>query len=117
MRTPETESPRTIYVKRQFFEMIRAGTKTLELRVGFPTFREINVGDSITFSSGGGETVDVEIIGIRPYRSLEEVIQSEDASKIAPGMAPDVLLKEAKRFILAVDVAKRGLLVFEFRKI
>ncbi len=117
MHRPETNAPQTIYVKRQFFEMIQANTKTLEVRVGFPIFQNINVGDPITFSSGSGETVDVEITGIRNYRSLEELVGAEDTNKIAPGIPAGMLLAEARRFLKAADIAQHGLLVFEFKRI
>lgn len=117
MRSPETPELRTIYTKGEFFEMIRAGRKTLELRVGFPTFKEIGVGEKIVFASGNRQTVGVKVKSLRQYSSLEAVLGSEDIDKLAPGMSPSDIKNAAARLFNPADVTRYGLLVLEFQKI
>ncbi len=56
MRDPEyvQQQSREIFLKRDFLESVHSGTKTSELRIAFPSFANISVGDRITFKAGGG---------------------------------------------------------------
>jgi len=102
-------------IKRQYFEMIRSGEKTLELRIGFPNFAKINIGDNLAFCSGEGETINAEVTGIRRYSSLREVMENEDVSKIAPQIPKDRLQIEARKVFSKANVASHGLIIFEFK--
>lgn len=106
-----------IYVKNIFFEQIESGEKTLELRIGFSSFKNIEVGDSITFSNGNNEIVDVEITAIRAYNSLPEIFDNEDLSKLVPGMSKTQINTAASNIFKESDISKNGLLIFEFEKI
>ena len=119
MEKPENiqEQPREIYLKEQFFELILSGLKTAELRVAFGSFANIKAGDEIIFKSGGGKSVNVEITNIKEYQDLDEVLQSEDVSKIAPNMSAEQIQKIAPTIFSEADVTKYGLVLFEFVKI
>lgn len=117
MRTPETPELRTIYTKDEFFEMIRKGEKTLELRIGFPSFKGIRAGERIIFASGDGQTVEVKVKSTREYSSLGAVLGSEDVNKLAPGLSRADINNAAERLFKPADVAKHGLLVLEFQKV
>lgn len=114
---PETPELRSIYVRRKFFELILQGRKTAELRVGFPTFKAIKSGDRISFSSGNGEMVEVEITGIRAYSSVSDVLRSEDLNKLVPGLSKADAGIAAKAIFSESDILEHGLLFFEFQKI
>jgi ASC-1-like (ASCH) protein len=107
---------KTIYLKNEFFDMIKAGLKTLELRIAFPAFTGIKVDDEVEFQSGA-EKIPVKITGVRKYKSLEAVTAAEDLNKLAPGLSPENALKKAKEIISDSDIQQYGILVLEFEKI
>lgn len=96
--------------------MIRSGEKSLELRVAFPSFSRIAVGDTLVFSSGEDEELPVEVTGVRSYGSVEEVMQSEDLSKLAPGMQRNQMTRAANKIFRKEQVDQHGLLILEFKK-
>jgi len=105
-----------IYVSREFFDMIKSGTKTLELRVAFPSFAKLTPGNRVNFSSGSGEQIEVRILAIRNYKTIDDVKTSEDLSRLAPGMTERQLTSAAKRIFKESDIQKHGLLMIEFAK-
>lgn len=116
-RHPENRhnpKPREIGIKREFLELIRSGQKTLELRVGFPSFRKLEEGADITFISSGAEPVDARITATRVYTSLDDVTRSEDISKLAPGMNQQQINSAAKRLFKQDQIDDYGLLIIEF---
>ncbi len=111
------EKVREIYLKRDFFEFVKSGLKTLEIRVAFQSFLNISEGDYVLFKSGRGEPVKVKITGVRQYNDLNEVLQTEDISKLAPNMADEQIQKIGQALFSESDIKKYGLLMFEFQKI
>lgn len=54
------------------FAQIKAGTKTIELRLNDEKRRRIRPGDAITFTqTDSGETLTVRVTGLHPYPSFE----------------------------------------------
>jgi ASC-1-like (ASCH) protein len=113
--TPEMPSgnPTEIPLKREYFEMIRSGRKRLELRVARPRFRNIVLGSRVTFTCGQDE-ITVTIKAIRPYGSLEEVIENEYVGRIAPDVPLRQIRERAERLFKKTDIERFGMLVFEF---
>ena len=111
------ENIREIYLKKEFFELVESGLKTLELRVAFQSFLKISEGDRIIFKSGQGDSVEVEITGVRQYSNINEVLQSENISNLAPNMSDEQIQKISKMLFNESDIKKHGLLIFEFKKI
>ena len=112
----QSEDVKEIYLKQEFLEMIKSGIKTLELRVAFPHFRNVSNGDQIIFRSSNDE-VKVKVTDIRNYKSLADVMKSEDISKLAPGVPQGQIRHLAKRIFQEKDIEQYGLLLFEFEKI
>jgi ASC-1-like (ASCH) protein len=65
-------------MKKQVYEWIRSGEKTIELRSG----KSVN-GDSITFLNGRGQTVKARILRKQEGR-LEDVLNAVTYRKIVP---------------------------------
>ncbi len=109
------EKIREIYLKQEFFEFVKSGLKTLEARVAFQSFLNISEGDHVIFKSGQGESVKVEITGVRQYNNLNEVLQAENISKLAPNMIDEQIQKIGQALFSKSDIEKYGLLIFEFQ--
>lgn len=108
---------REFFLTREFFELVRSGTKTLELRVAFPSFLSFAVGDIVTIKSGRNEGIKVKITDIRYYKGLDDVLQAEDISKLAPGISFERLQRMRETLFREVEVKKLGLVVFVFEKV
>jgi ASC-1-like (ASCH) protein len=108
---------REIYLKEEFIESVLSGSKTIELRVAFPSFSNINMGDVVIFKSGSGKSAKVEITIVRRYHNLSEVLQSEDISKIAPNMTRDQIQRLAPTIFSKADIEAHGLMAIEFKLI
>lgn len=107
---------REIYLKEQFFEFILSDLKTLELRIAFPSFTKINKGDDIIFKSGDDRSIKVTITEIRKYDNLDDVLEHEDLTKLAPNMTKEKIIKTASNLFSESDIIKNGLILFEFKK-
>lgn len=96
--------------------MIKCGRKTLEVRIAYPDLDDISVNDHIRFKSGEDGAI-VKIIAIRRHKSISEVINKENTSKIAP-QVPQAYLRELARELFSESRIKtHGLLVIEFEKL
>lgn len=77
------------------FKAIKAGTKKIETRV--PTsydqtpFSELKPGDSFTFTNNEtGETLAVEILGVRHYRDVRAMLEAEGTrNNLSSGLGID----------------------------
>ncbi len=116
---PETKKAepvdaRKIFVRKEIFDMIASGEKTLELRVAFGSFRAISIDEKILFSSGSGEEVSTKVTDTRFYRNIADVSGGEDLNKLLPGISAEKAAELAKQFFSDDDIEKHGLVILEF---
>ena len=107
---------RMMRVKKEFIEQIKAGRKTLEVRVGYPTIKAIKIGERINMSSHTLEQV-IRIIDKREYSNHEEMLKKEDFRKIAPHMHSKEELLRLLNEIYPADKQKLGIIVFGIEKV
>ena len=104
---------KTLRFKRKYFEMIRSGQKPLECRVNYPSVRNIKVGDNVRYF-WEDQIYDVEIVGVRRYKSFYEMLKNENIDKLVPGMSFKQALKEYRRIYPDWKLKKYGgIIVFE----
>lgn len=82
---------RLIRVKRQFVEAIKAGEKTLEVRVGYDHIKTIEQGEQIRFAARDISVV-VEIEKVQQYKDFEELLEEHPFSSIAPRPSKEEVL-------------------------
>lgn len=102
---------RMMRVKQPFLELIRSGRKTLEVRVGYQTIKNIRPGDRIRFASRD-QTEVVVVKKIRNYPNFEDMATKEDLELIAPGRTARVVL-ELLRKLYPPDRERLGIVVLE----
>jgi ASC-1-like (ASCH) protein len=66
---------------RDSLDMIRFGTKTIELRLNDEKRAAIKLGDHINFTNKAGETVFVKVIGLCHFTDFEELFLNIDPVK------------------------------------
>lgn len=74
---------RTMRVKRRFYDLIKSGKKTLEVRVGYDSINRIQAGERIRLMIHTG-SFEVKVADIRRYRTFAEMLGVESWERIAP---------------------------------
>lgn len=92
-------------LQRQWFELVKSGKKTLELRVASKRFDGI---DQVVFMSYG-DKLNAEVKDIRKYASIDEMLAKEKFKQLIPTANTK---DEAKTAILDVKT-KEGAQVFD----
>lgn len=80
---------KTLWVKDEYLQLILAGRKTVEVRVGYNNITRLQVGDQLLLN--GQHPFVIRRIG--HYASFEELLAHEDAASIAPDVPPGQLLE------------------------
>ncbi|WEV26434.1 ASCH domain-containing protein [Streptomyces sp. 71268] len=78
-QTPPTEH--TLTLRKPYFDLIADGTKTVEVRVGYPKVQRMVAGDLLRFTCQDA-SLTTRIIGVRQYKSFVTMLDAEDASAI-----------------------------------
>lgn len=87
----ENKVMKTMRVKQQYFNAIMAGTKPLEVRVGYDSIKKIKKGDFIRLESGRSSgTVQVE--DVRVYQTFADMLKHEKAGHIVPDNPSQALI-------------------------
>ena len=71
-------------LRREFFDLVACGSKTVEMRLFDEKRREIISGDRIIFvaDDGSGDTVGAEVLGVYRYRSFEGLTEDFDSGSL-----------------------------------
>ncbi|MDI6412279.1 MULTISPECIES: ASCH domain-containing protein [Streptomyces] len=93
MATPNSQSSEhTLHLRKPYFDLIANGSKTIEVRVGYPKIRRMAAGDRLLLHSGD-DTLATRITALTEYASFEDMLDAEDNTAIGePGMDREQLL-------------------------
>ncbi len=101
---------KALWIKDEYLQMILAGRKTIEVRVGYSNITRLQAGDHLLLN--GQYPYIIRRTG--RYTSFEELLSHEDPAAIAPGMtAPELL--DALRAIYPADKEALGVVALEIR--
>ncbi|MFT4145380.1 MAG: GNAT family N-acetyltransferase [Mobilitalea sp.] len=104
---------RNMRVKSSFLNSILTGEKTLEVRVGYNTIKDIVIGDYICFNNYS-RSAQVKVSDIRVYKSFVDMFMKEDYKQIMPwATCKEEVLTLLQEFY-TVYKEKLGVYVFEF---
>ncbi|MDX3313533.1 ASCH domain-containing protein [Streptomyces sp. ME08-AFT2] len=88
--TDATTRVRELNLYRQYFDLVAAGTKTIEVRVKYPHLADLAAGDTIRFSiKGTDETCAVRIVRVTEYADFAALLDGEGAAKVNPTATRD----------------------------
>jgi len=100
---------RVIHIRRPYLDLIEAGTKTIEVRVGYSSMRKIEPGQVLVFESGDA-SCRTRVVAVAEYPSFEDMLDAEDNEAIgSEGMTREQLLA-ACRDIYPPEKEKLGVL-------
>ncbi|WP_371515295.1 ASCH domain-containing protein [Kitasatospora sp. NBC_01300] len=108
------DQERVIRIRRPYLDLIAAGTKTIEVRVGYPGMRKIHPGQLLVFESGDAR-YRTRVTEVVEYPSFDEMLDAEDLEAIgSEGMSRAELLA-ACREIYPLEKERLGVLAIHLR--
>ncbi|MDN3023497.1 ASCH domain-containing protein [Streptomyces sp. S.PB5] len=88
--TDTTTRVRELNLYRQYFDLVAAGTKTVEVRVKYPHLTDLAAGDTIRFRiKGTDETCEVRVIRVTEYADFEALLDDEGPANVNPTATRD----------------------------
>ncbi|MEU6555709.1 ASCH domain-containing protein [Streptomyces sp. NPDC046915] len=85
-----TSRIRELNLYRQYFDLVAASVKTIEVRVRYPRLADLSSGDVIRFRiKGTDETCVVEVKRVTEYPDFEALLDGEGPSNINPTATRD----------------------------
>ncbi|MFD7915167.1 ASCH domain-containing protein [Streptomyces sp. NPDC059752] len=85
MSTAPAHRVHRLNLYRQYFELVAAGTKTIEVRVKYPHLENLKAGDRIEFRiKDTDERCEVEVIRVTEYATFESLLDGEGPEKVNP---------------------------------
>ena len=70
-------------LQQKYFDFIKDGTKRIELRLNDEKWKQIQLGDSIEFSSPRNESLEATVVGLLYYETFEALFEDYDISVLA----------------------------------
>ncbi len=102
---------REMNLYRRYFDLVAAGSKTIEVRVQYPNLRKLTAGDHIRFVCGRDEVL-TRVRRVTRYRSFEEMLDSEGPENVHPDSPRDQQLSNIRR-IYGPEKEALGVLAIE----
>ncbi|GGZ29057.1 hypothetical protein GCM10010300_85070 [Streptomyces olivaceoviridis] len=82
---------------RRYFDLVAAGTKTIEVRVKYPHFADLAAGDTIRFHvKGTDETCEVKVERVTEYPDFEALLDGEGPFNVDPTATRDQQLSNIR---------------------
>ncbi|WP_307801628.1 ASCH domain-containing protein [Actinomadura violacea] len=102
---------REMNLYRRYFDLVAAGTKTIEVRVQYPNLRRLAAGDYIRFVCGRDDAL-TRVKRVARYGSFEELLDTEGPDKVNPASPRDQQLANIRR-IYGPEKEALGVLAIE----
>ncbi|WP_330348830.1 ASCH domain-containing protein [Streptomyces sp. NBC_00582] len=115
--TEATSRLRELNLRRRYFDLVAAGTKTIEVRVKYPHLADLTAGDTIRFRiKGTDETCEVAVKRVTQYPDFETLLDGEGPADIDPTATRDEQLANI-RAIYPADKEALGALAIEIGRL
>jgi len=99
---------KTLWIRPEYLGQILAGTKTVEVRVGYANIRRLRAGDELRLN----DQYRYRIARVAHYTSFEAMLEVEDPGAIAPGLSGTELLVRCRQ-IYPPDKEALGVVALE----
>lgn len=101
-------------IYKQYFDMIKNGLKTVEIRVAYPSMKNIKVGTIIRFNDDSNCTRRVKRVTY--YKSFSEMMSKENPKTLNPYRTAEEQLSDIRK-IFPPDKERLGVIAFELENI
>lgn len=95
---------------RKYFDMIKSGVKTVEIRVAYPHLKKIKAGDVFCFNDD--PLCRRRVKRVADYKTFQEMMNAEDPKKINPYDSAETQLADIRR-IYPPNKERLGVRAFE----
>jgi ASC-1-like (ASCH) protein len=112
----EDSHVRVIRIKKRFLDQVKAGRKTLELRVGYPNILSIQPGQCMRMLSGTEEQV-VTVNDVRKYTSHAAMFGAEDCTRIVPDVTSRTDMMRLLQKVYPPDKKKLGVVILDIEAV
>jgi len=102
---------KTLRIHNGYLQLIENGSKTLEIRVGYPHIKSIEPGSAIKLMSRN-HSLRCQVIGVRRYETFAEMLGSEDVGRALPGMSAAEALARLRQ-IYPAEKERLGVVVLQ----
>ena len=109
----------TIHLDSDIFEIVKNGTKTVEVRLYDEKRRKLKVGDTLVFLKRPDdiEQIKTKITNLEVYKNFKELVNNYDIKDLyLESYTKEMFLDELKRFYSEEDQEKYGVLAITFEK-
>lgn len=114
--TDTTARVHELHLYRQYFDLVAAGTKTIEVRVKYPHLEDLAAGDIICFHvKGTDETCNVHVLRVTEYETFDALLDGEGPSNVNPSATRGDQLTNI-RSIYGPEKESLGALAIEIRR-
>jgi ASC-1-like (ASCH) protein len=115
--SPQAAPKRELNIRSPYLELIADGTKTVEVRVGYPRMRSIRAGQELTFVSGD-RRLPTRVVRVTEYGSFEAMLDHEDPLAIGGELGESRAdLLAAIRDIYPPEKERLGVLAIEVERL
>lgn len=101
-------------IYKQYFDMIKNGSKTVEVRVAYSSMKSITVGTIILFNDDPGCARRVK--RVTNYKSFTEMMSKENPKTLNPYCTAEEQLSDIRK-IFPADKERLGVIAFELEKV
>ena len=108
-----------IHLDSDIFEIVKNGTKTVEVRLYDEKRRKLKVGDTLVFLKRPDdiEQIKTKITNLEVYINFKELIKHYEMKELyLESYTKEKFLEELKRFYTEEDQEKYGVLAITFEK-
>ncbi len=93
-----TPRVRELNLYRQYFDLVAAGIKTIEVRVKYPHLTDLAAGDTIRFRiKGADDTCQATVQRVTEYADFEAMLDGEGSDNVNPTATRDEQLANIRK--------------------
>ncbi|GHE14178.1 ASCH domain-containing protein [Streptomyces alanosinicus] len=108
---------RELNLYRRYFDLVAAGTKTIEVRVKYPHLEDLAAGQLIRFRiKGTDESCDVLVKRVTAYDSFEALLDGEDPARVNSTASREEQLRNIRE-IYGPEKEALGVLAIEIERV
>ena len=109
-----------VHLHSDVYEIVKAGTKNIEVRINDEKRRKLQVGDTLIFLKRPDEieSIKARVIGLEYYKNFEELVEHYDMEQLyLKSYTKNHFLKELSRFYSKEEQDEYGVVAILFEKI
>ncbi|MFJ7250734.1 ASCH domain-containing protein [Kitasatospora sp. NPDC098652] len=111
----QAKRPKSMAIYRQYFDLIADGSKTVEVRVQYPSMLRIKVGDLINFTCRELSCL-TRVTRVGKYKTFKEMFGTEDVRAVNPN-ASEAEQLEAIYAIFPPEKEALGVITFQIERV